>query len=177
MQGPLVLLLLVAAACTAPSEEPLPEVLSPAPTPTIRAMSGGECVVGIIRADRISAARVPEVLGGHVPRYVPRGFGLFIAWATEEDGVLAEPGSGAIWTDAGCRQIRLELYPAELAAQASPLPAEWTLVGRGRCTYGSLRDAPCLTYQRRLPNGATLSLHTAGLRGREVGSIAGSIPV
>jgi len=46
-------------------------------------------------------------LEGHVPRWLPRGFGL-LAWG------LPPGGATGLWTDARCRQIKLVLFEGNL---------------------------------------------------------------
>jgi hypothetical protein len=129
------------ASCTTGGSErqsPAPNVMSPAPESNV---SGG-CSRFIIRADSINALELIELLGSHVPTWLPDGFGLRTAWRVGE----GEGSHGGIWTDEGCRTVRFDLYPGG-AAEESPRPdGRWVETDRYRCSGGGLRNVRCISY-------------------------------
>jgi hypothetical protein len=115
----------------------------------------------MIRADHVEGRELLNLVGSHVPTWLPEDFGLFIAWKIE-GGSLGEASNGGIWTDETCRQIRLDVYPGAASAE-SPMPDdEWVLTDRGECSHGSLRHVSCLTYHAQT-DGDSLSLTAVGL--------------
>ena len=170
-----VLILLLLPACTHEDSSlptPAPNLLSPAPRPTVKSPLG-ECVVGMIRADRAKDGELLDLLGPYVPTWLPDGFGLFIGWKPEG---RFEPSAGVIWTDELCRQIRLDILPNG-AHEESPQPdGRWVLLDRGTCTLGFVRNAPCLTYHAQV-NGDAVTLRTVGLSDGEAGRGVAGIDV
>ena len=79
------------AGCT---DRPAP-VVSPAPR---------TCPVFDVRADAASPAELGDRLRGHVPEYLPDGFGLDSVWG-EGDHTLGS----ASWADAQCRTVTVVL--------------------------------------------------------------------
>jgi hypothetical protein len=90
----------------------------------------------------------PYWLDGHVPRWLPDGFGLLAdrSWSTDKGAV-----TWGVWAGRGCRQVRLMLasanphsvrwrdFPARdhvgdwAVAEASPSTCRGALVSEGRC--------------------------------------------
>lgn len=152
---------------------PSPNVVSPAPDPLVRSAVHGECLVGIIRADRVTGPELLDLLGPHVPRWLPDGFGLFKGWKVEW-GVLGERSDGGIWTDKRCRQVQLEVFPGD-ASDGSPIPGgEWVLSGRGECQAGSARHVSCSTYHAQ-SGGDTILLTMVGLSNRDTARVVGGV--
>lgn len=87
-----------------------------------------------------------------------------------------EDGNGAIWTDAGCRQVHLEFLP-HVAHEESPRPpGEWALISDNNCTFSPLVDVPCFAYHPQ-DNGGVLNLLTVGLGQRDAARIVAGIPL
>jgi hypothetical protein len=170
--------LLFLASCT--SDEPIsvipaPNVVSPAPDPLPGFGMNGECVVGIIRADHVAGRELLDLLGAHVPTWLPEGFGLFIGWKVE-GGFVSESSNGGIWTDEHCRQVRLDLLPGA-AIDESPRPdGKWVLVDRGKCTFGPVRNVSCVTYHAQA-NGDALTLMAVGLSDRDTTRVVSGVGV
>lgn len=168
-----------AAGCTSeqPSaypRSPAENLLSPAPTPTLETALNNECNIGMVRADRVGRGRLLDALGGYAPDWLPDGFGLLIGFQGSGRGM--ENGSGAIWTDATCRQVHLEFLP-DAANLESPRPGEqWELIGEGTCTFAPLLDVRCFSYHAQ-DNGGVLNLMTVGLGRSEAARIVAGIPL
>ena len=139
---------------------PAVNLLSPAPTPVVGVLAAGECNVGMIRADHVGPGELLDVLGSYTPDWLPDGFGLLTGFHGSGQGM--ENGSGAIWTDASCRQVQLE-FIRDAAHLESPQPAgKWVLIGKGTCTFAPLMDVRCFSYHAQ-DNGAVLHLRIVGL--------------
>lgn len=125
----------------------------------------------------------PRWLEGHVPRWLPQGFGLR-AWYRRPGGI------GGVWVDERCRQVRLVLFEGSPQArrwsryQVVDRIGEWT-ISIGLCERVGDTDGPCLEYlawspeERGENHGEVLglALQTFGI-GREDGDrIALGIPV
>ena len=125
----------------------------------------------------------PPWLQGHVPRWLPSGFGL-LAWS------LPPGGTAGLWTDDHCRQIKLVLFegnPESGYWNRFPVAARvgaWDVLARPRSGCNT-QEAPCLEYFAWSPEvrgdrrGEILGLHLLmhGI-GRETGDkIALGIPV
>jgi hypothetical protein len=86
----------------------------------------------------------PVWLEGHVPRWLPEGFGL-LAWYRRSGG------TGGVWVDEGCRQVRLVLFegkPEALRWSRFPVVdrvGDWT-VSSGSCPGVQVAKSPCLEY-------------------------------
>jgi hypothetical protein len=173
---------LATASCTPSVESNVPDqimsvpdqILSPAPKPTVGPPATEECVVGIIRADRIPAERLPEEMSGRLPTRLPPGFGLMMAWRAETESALGEPGPGAIWADAGCSLIRLTIYPGESEPVGQPSVGTWVLSQSGQCFYAPVGEQTCLEYRTKIPEGH-LSLSTFALTRQEAERVVSSV--
>jgi hypothetical protein len=95
-------------------------------------------------------------LGDFVPTWLPDGFGLVVGWSSDR-----QPGGGAIWTDARCRRITLEIHPGAAAGESPQPSGEWRVAERGDCTRDDLR-IPCVSYDVRT-NGDVLLVRTEDL--------------
>ena len=169
---------IVLSACTASSPlpaTPAPNVVSPAPDPVVTYAFNGECVVGTIRADRVTGPNLVDLLGAHVPTWLPTGFGLMIGW-TVEGGAVGERSDGGIWTDERCRQVRLEVFPGA-AGEESPRPdGRWVLEEAPyNCVFHS-RHLICRLYHAQ-SDGDALSLQTVGLSQHESARVVDGIGV
>jgi hypothetical protein len=133
---------------------------------------GSNCNVGIIRANHVGRGDLLDVLGPYVLTWLPHGFGLLFGFRGSGRGM--EDGNGAIWTDAACRQVRLEFWP-HVAHEESPRPSnQWALISDGNCTFAPLVDVPCFDYHAQ-DNGGVLNLLTVGLSQRDAARIAAGI--
>ena len=172
-------MVLLLSACTheeSSSPTPAPNLLSPAPRPTVKTLTERECFVGIIRADRATAGELLDLLGPYAPTWLPDGFGLLIGWKAQAQDGFEGSDAGAIWTDQQCRQVRLEIFPNG-AHEESPRPdGRWVLLDRGTCTVGFVRDAPCLTYHAQA-NGDAVTVQTVGLSDGDAGRVVAGISV
>lgn len=102
--------------------------------------------MGIIRADHVAGTDLVELLGSHVPTWMPAGFGLMLGWKVEGRAVGGR-SNGGIWTDERCRQVRLEVYPNTAGAESPRPDGRWVLVEDPyECAFGSLRHALCRQY-------------------------------
>ena len=167
---------IVLGACTSAgstSVTPAPNVVSPAPIPLAHSSMNGECVVGFIRADHIAGRDLLDLLGSHVPTWLPQGFGLFIGWKVE-GGAVGERSNGGIWTDEQCRQVRLDVFPGAASHELPRPDGQWVLTDRGVCTFGPLRHVSCSTYHAQA-NGDALSLTTVGLSERDAARVVGGV--
>jgi hypothetical protein len=105
----------------------------------------------------------PPWLQGHVPRWLPSGFGL-LAWS------LPPGGSAGLWTDEHCRQIELVLFegnPDSRHWDRFPVVGRvgaWDVLAKPRSGCNA-QEAPCLEYLAWSPEvrgdrrGEILGLH------------------
>jgi hypothetical protein len=117
--------------------------------PNLLASAPRECAVPTDVGDnhdslgRSERAR-PPWLEGHVPRWLPSGFGL-LAWS------LPPGGTAGVWTDDRCRQIRLVLFegnPESRRWHRFPVAdrvGEWAVLATP-CASDYAAEAPCLEY-------------------------------
>ena len=182
MKGLLVAVLIlgsIVVSCTGgqPSDSrrsPAVNLLSPAPESTVQTPIDRGCVVGLIRADHVGPGELLDVLGPYAPGWLPDGFGLLMGF--EGSGRERENGAGGIWTDAKCRQIRLEFLPG-VAHEESPRPTgQWALIDKGTCTITPLFDVRCFDYHAQ-DNGGVLNLLTVGLSRRDAARVVAGIPL
>jgi hypothetical protein len=169
----LALVLALPFACTAEGRSGSGQdaaILSPAPAPHEDVGLNGECVVGLIRADRVDESKLLDLLGPHRPTLLPEGFGLLIGWQGANSPGGLHTSIGGIWTDQACRQIRLEVFVGAEADEAPMPDGEWTVIGRGTCTFGGLRNAPCVDYHAQA-DGDAISLSLTGLSQNEVAHV------
>jgi hypothetical protein len=102
----------------------------------------GQCVLMAFRAERLRPSELVDVLGQQVPTRLPAGFGLLAGWASSSAG----GSNGAIWVDARCRQVTLEVWP-DAAVGESPMPTgRWLLLEHDTCKAGMA----CLDYPHTL---------------------------
>jgi len=141
-------------ACTPPEREGLPtvspsdrltgaaaSVLSPAPR---------VCPLGIMRATALSASSLNEAIDGHVPTWLPDGFGLVGAWGPPSQGLGPDFAAEAVWADDECREIDLTYWNRiEGVARLPDKPrvGDWFVTDKpGACGNAVLGDARCLWY-------------------------------
>jgi hypothetical protein len=122
-----------------------------------------------IRAQGVRPSELIAVLGDQVPTRLPGGFGLLAGWTSSG----AEGGSnGAIWMDARCRKVTLEIWP-DGASRESPMPeGRWFLVEHDRCAGARL----CLDYHAQ-SDGAAVDLSFLGLPQREAALVVAGVHI
>jgi hypothetical protein len=109
-----------------------------------------------VRAQTVSGDGLLNALGPFVPTWLPQGFGLVVGWSSD-----SSPGGGAIWTDAQCRRITLEIHPGAAEGESPPPVGEWHVAERGHCTRDEIR-IPCVGYDVRT-DGYVLLVQTEDL--------------
>ena len=146
----------VSSACTASSPRPAPSLLSPAPAAAAAVSPYGNCPILPVRAQTVSGDGLLNALGPFVPTWLPQGFGLVVGWRSD-----SSPGGGAIWTDAQCRRITLEIHPSAVEGGSPPPDSEWRVAERGHCIRDEIR-IPCVSYDVRA-DGDVLLVQTEDL--------------
>ncbi len=129
---------------------------------------GGQCVLLPIRAQVVRPSELIAVLGDQVPTRLPSSFGLLAGWTSGG----AEGGSnGAIWMDARCRKVTLEIWP-DGASRECPMPeGSWFLVEHDRCGARL-----CLDYHTH-SDGAAIDLSFLGLPQREAALVVAGVHI
>ena len=162
------------ASCTSSTKSVTPsQILSPAPRPTV-GVPPGECYGGIIRADSISAERLTAEMDGHVPFWLPPGFGLLQAWEAETESSIGEPGPGAIWADAGCRLVILRIYPGEIAPSGETRVGPWIVTQDSDCFFAPVGEQRCVDYRTSISD-RHLSLWTFALTDEEAERVLSNV--
>jgi hypothetical protein len=160
MRRALVISVLLMAGCTA-RDEAFP---SPAPTP---------CPDRIVRADIAATEDLDEQIQGHVPGYLPTGFGLANVWGEGE-----RMFGMATWTDGRCREVTVGVGPRLRSAEGVPIGEGWflTVDVPGGCGNAVLGRGRCLRYMTIVEDG-TIWVQMIGLDRSEGDPIVYSIPV
>jgi hypothetical protein len=165
-----VVLLLLAGACTStpdsgPHESSLLTALpaglrSPAPRT--------DCPLSPVRASAVAPSKLSVLMKGHVPTWIPGGFGLVGAFGPYLGFGSHTPGGGAIWVTEKCRSIEVSAYTARV-------PAGWSIFGGSTgCSNAVLGEASCWTIQA--PGiGQTFFVQAMGLSVRDTMHIARSM--
>src|SRR6266545_8156494 len=142
-------------ACTPTEREALPtvspsdrlteagaSVLSPAPR---------VCPLGIMRATALPASSLDKAIDGHVPTWLPDGFGLAGAWGLPSQGLGPDFAAEAVWADDQCREIDLTYWNRIEGVHrfpGKPRVGDWFVISDkpGACGNAVLGDARCLEY-------------------------------
>lgn len=129
---PFALALLLVAACTG-GHHATPTAASPAPT---------SCPQGIPRSGPAKTSNIDRVLDGHVPGWLPAGFGLLTLYQDHS----------AVWSDQRCREVELGVYGDGTTGPAANTVGRWRIVsdvpdGCGNAVLGRGR---CLDYQTKI---------------------------
>ncbi len=141
-------------ACTPSEQEALPTVspsdrlteadafvLSPAPR---------VCPLGLVRATALPASSLDKAIDGHVPMWLPDGFGLAGAWAPPSQGLGPDFAAEAVWADDQCREIDLTYWNRIEGVSRlpdKPRVGDWFVTDKpGACGNAVLGDARCLWY-------------------------------
>jgi hypothetical protein len=162
---------LATSSCTS---NPAPH---PPPTRTpsaILAAAPRECPIGLglLRGDHLPTAKTVETMQGHVPSWLPDGFGVALtvrgggdqAWAT--------------WVDGDCRELTVFYKPQRIPATPGPRVGPWTVTvdAPGACSNYVLGSATCLGYEANAAVGSVV-VQAMGLD-RSIGDrIVQSIPL
>ena len=120
----------------------------------------------------ISPSALVKKMNGHLPHWMPRGFGLMVAWGFQS------PGARATWTDRRCREFTLGYSPrGEMEHLVGPRVGEWTVTTAGRgCGNAVLGPGLCLVYELRRSD-ASMVVQALGLSRRLGDRIVRSIPL
>jgi hypothetical protein len=163
-------LLVAAVACTGAPASPIPpEILSPA--------FPADCGRAIVRADDVDAEDLPAQVDGHLPTWLPSGFGLSGSWQAEHGDPTT--GGSATWTDGRCRSIQLSYFgPRSSVTLSGPKVGAWTVIAdtTGGCSVKELGIGRCVVYTAFVDDHR-LNVETIGLEREEGDRIVGSIPL
>lgn len=158
------LLSVLIAAC--PSGTEIPSVLvSRAPR---------ECPRGIERNDPVPADELPERMRGHLPEWLPEGFGLAKARGESRSESV---GGSATWWDDRCRWVVVGFSRAPSPITEGPRVGVWTVEydkpkACGNYIFGGGR---CIGYRASV-DGGSLSVQTMGLERDQADRVVRSIP-
>jgi hypothetical protein len=121
-----------------------------------------------LQAERLRPSELVDVLGQQVPTRLPAGFGFLAGWASAGRG----GSNGAVWLDARCRQVTLEVWP-NAAARESPMPdGRWLLLEHYTCKA----EMVCLDY-RAHSDGGVIDLSFVGVSRRDASRIVAGVHV
>jgi len=165
-------LLLAVALTSCTSNAPTP----PSPTSTWSfQLAPRSCPIGIgetgvgLGTIRLSGrGAILQAMGGHVPYWLPSGFGLAGAWSEASP----QEGEWAIWTDERCRMITVSYSPADGNVQRDWILDYDTARACGNHVLGMGR---CIGYTRYLARGR-LVVQAIGLAPIDAKHVIRSIP-
>jgi hypothetical protein len=165
----LVAIFLTVTGCSLGSDEPgLPKrILRNAPR---------HCPIALPQGPSVPAKELPDAMRGHLPHWLPHGFGVTDIFASD-DGSYA----GATWSDHRCRQVQVgvNFSSSVFGIRSGHRVGAWTLtkdVPRG-CGNAVLGKARCLIYLARLRPAGSAGVETIGLNRKEANRIVLSIPL
>jgi hypothetical protein len=174
--APLVILLVLGNACTSggggskPPDVPAYQQMA-FPTRLRSPAPRLDCPLGPIRASKVSPSKLPRLMKGNVPTWIPPGFGL--VEAVGPDGGFGPPtsGGGAIWVNDNCRSIEASAY------RAPHVSLTWSTEGAAKgnaCANAVLGPASC--WMIHAPGrGQMITVQTMGLSPRQTARIARSM--
>jgi hypothetical protein len=140
-----------------------PRLRSPAPRQ--------DCPLGFIRASAIRASELSGLMNGHVPTWVPRGFGLVSAYGPYIGFGAHTRGGLGVWVTEDCRSI-------EASAYKGPQSLHWSIDGAAKgadaCYNAVLGRASCWTIQAP-GSGQRITVQTMGLSVRQTIHVARSM--
>jgi hypothetical protein len=143
-------------------------------TPSIHVPSAPrECHLGPIRERIVPANELPDRIGWHLPRWLPKGFGLAYAFQVRGGG---ETGGG-VWTDNRCREVEVRITSHESGSPQGERIEDWWIEydAPGECGNPELGRARCLGYAARVDEGR-LRVRMLGIDRPEGDRIVLSIP-
>jgi hypothetical protein len=108
------------------------------------------CPLGTMRAIALPASSLDEAIDGHLPTWLPDGFGLVGAWGLPSQGLGADFAAEAVWADDECREIDLTYWNRIEGVSRlpdKPRVGDWFVTDKpGACGNAVLGDARCLWY-------------------------------
>jgi hypothetical protein len=158
---------LVLTGCT---REP-PPLRSPPPA-LILASAPRRCPLPIERGNSVPADQLVVSMAGHVPHWLPEGFGLQGGW-TDGRSVWAT------WSDRGCREVTVSAdREGPSGAPSGPRVGPWIVVDDvpNQCANEVLGSATCLDYYAPAASGS-VGFNAMGLERPEGDRIVQSIPL
>ena len=131
------------------------------------------CPWGFARAESIPPSDLVEALNGHVPAWLPPGFGLAASYGQEGDsGTLAQ----GQWSDGQCREVSVGLYDHTLASHDGERVGDWAVIVDGPgCSNDVLGRARCIVYQSTT-QGDRVTVQIMGLDRTDADRLVSSIP-
>jgi hypothetical protein len=103
-----------------------------------------------MRATALPASSLDKAIDGHVPTWIPDGFGLAGAWGPPSQGLGPDFAAEAVWADDECREIDLTYWNRIEGVSRlpdKPRVGDWFVTDKpGACGNAVLGDARCLWY-------------------------------
>jgi hypothetical protein len=167
---PLATFAALLAACTSGSVPPTVDTTTG--SPPILVAAPRTCPLPMERGNTVPANQIVDAMDGHVPQWLPTGFGLAGGWT---DG----HGTWATWTDGDCREVTVSSDHGGPAEGASgPQVGSWVVTADapGQCANAVLGSATCLDYQAPAPLGS-VGVQAMGLERPEGDRVVQSIPL
>jgi len=99
----------------------------------------------------LPASSLGTAIDGHVPTWLPDGFGLAAAWGPPSQGLGPDFAAKAVWADAECREIDLTYWNRIEGVDRfpdKPRVGDWFVItdAPGECGNAVLGAARCLRY-------------------------------
>jgi hypothetical protein len=155
----------------------------PAPTPTrvpapsiqpqVLTAAPRECPIGIgpLRGNHLPLEQTPKALRGHLPAWLPDGFGVAV---TVNYG---RGGASATWVNEACNEVTVGFNPQRQQPTPGPHVGAWTVtVDAPGCSNYVLGPGTCLGYTANSSDGSVW-IQAMGIE-RSVGDrIVQSIPL
>jgi hypothetical protein len=130
-----------------------------------------DCPLGMIRTSKVSPSKLSGLMKGHVPTWVPAGFGLVESFGPNGGFGPRTPGGGAIWVTNDCRSIEASAY------RAPHVSLTWSIEGAAKgkgCANAVLGPASCWEIQAP-GTGQMITVQAMGLSLRQTSHIARSM--
>jgi hypothetical protein len=135
-----------------------------------------QCPAGHVLEPKIGPDELPVALRGHLPHWLPFGFGVAVAFAAESGD-----NAGATWSDRRCRQVQvgINFTSSPFNPPSGHRVGAWILTSDAPhgCFNAVLGKARCLTYLARLSPQGSVGFQSIGLNRRQANKIALSIPL
>lgn len=148
------------------------KALPPPPPPVVLTPASHGCPLqGMDQGNAVPADQIVEVMGGHVPQWLPPGFGFEGAWT---DGK-----SIWVWTDGTCREVSvISADRGHPWHYSGPRLGPWVMaVDAPGCDNQVLGSANCLDYAAHVGPTGSVGFHASGLDRTEGDRIVLSIPL
>jgi hypothetical protein len=149
------------------------KALPPPPPPVVLTPASHGCPLqGMDQGNAVPADQIVEVMGGHVPQWLPPGFGFEGAWT---DG----KSIWAVWTDGTCREVSvISADRGHPWHYSGPRLGPWVMaVDAPGCDNQVLGSANCLDYAAHVGPTGSVGFHASGLDRTEGDRIVLSIPL